>query len=170
MNREQRDGDPWLEDWQHEQTQAKTVFDEASPKLSFDKRRHSDLKTVRRVDVPEPREETINGHPVEVIFANINTRITNAFNAYVKENCDKNGYLKKKNLNEQQADGLKTLKEKVKKNEIYITQSDKTRKLVGNSRENYPSISDFYEYDSDFYPKPFSEIAMNRRKLVSFYE
>ena len=137
MNREQRDGDPWSEDWQHEQTQAKTVFDEASPKLSFDKRRHSDLKTVRRVDVPEPREETINGHPVEVIFANINTRITNAFNAYVKENCDKNGYLKKKNLNEQQADGLKTLKEKVKKNEIYITQSDKTRKLVGNSRENY---------------------------------
>ena len=30
-----------------------TVFDEESSKLSFDKRRHSDLKTVRRVHVPE---------------------------------------------------------------------------------------------------------------------
>ena len=29
------------------------------------------------------------------------------------------------------------LKDKVKKNEIYIAQSDKTRKLIGNSRENY---------------------------------
>ena len=29
------------------------------------------------------------------------------------------------------------LKNKVKKNELYITQSDKTRKLIGNSRENY---------------------------------
>ena len=77
MNREQRDGDPWSEDWQHQQTRAKTVFDEESSTLSFDKRRHSDHKTVRRVDVPEPQEEVINGHPVEVIFANINAGITN---------------------------------------------------------------------------------------------
>ena len=86
-----------------------TVFDEESSKLSFDKRRHSDLKTVRRVHVPEPREEVINGHPVEVIFANINAGITNVFNDYVRKNCDSKGFLKQKNLNEKEADGLKIL-------------------------------------------------------------
>ena len=100
MAREQRDGEKWSEEWQWEQTRQKTVYDEENSTLFFDKRRHTDLKTVRRLDPPEPCPQVINGHPVEVVLANINTGIQNIFQDYSEKNCDKNGFVREKNLTE----------------------------------------------------------------------
>ena len=59
-NREQRDGEEWSEEWQLEQTRKKTVYDEETATLSFNKKRVTDMKTCRRVHIPEPREESID--------------------------------------------------------------------------------------------------------------
>ena len=136
-NREQRDGEEWSEEWQMEQTRAKTVFDEETSTLSFARKRVTDMKTCRRVHIPEPREEAINGTPVEVALANINSRGENFARQYIKKNCDKWGNHRNQNLSEEQAEGIKSLKEKVKHKEIYITASDKTGQLVANTMENY---------------------------------
>ena len=136
-NREQRDGEEWSEAWQLEQSREKTVFDEETSTLSFGRKRVTDMKTCRRVVIPEPREESINGTPVEVALANINSRGENFARQYIKKNCDKNGFHRNQNLSQEEADGIKSLKQKLKDNQIYITNSDKTGQLVVNTKENY---------------------------------
>ena len=56
---------------------------------------------------------------------------------YIRKNCDKNGFHQNQNLSQEQTDGIKSLKDKVKNNQIYITTSDKTGQLVANTKENY---------------------------------
>ena len=137
MAREQRDGEKWSEEWQWEQTRQKTVYDEENSTLFFDKRRHTDLKTVRRLDPPEPCPQVINGHPVEVVLANINTGIQNIFQDYSEKNCDKNGFVREKNLTEQQIKGMKSVKEKQKNDGAYVSKTDKTGKFAGKNLDNY---------------------------------
>ena len=65
-----------------EKTREKTVYDEETATLSFNKKRVTDMKTCRRIHIPEPREESINGTPVEVALANINSRGENFARQY----------------------------------------------------------------------------------------
>ena len=96
----------------------------------------TDMKTCRRVVIPEPREESINGTPVEVALANINSRGENFARQYIKNNCDKNGFHRNQNLSQEEANGIKSLKQKLKNNEVYITNSDKTGQLVDRMQEH----------------------------------
>ena len=86
--------------------------------------------------IPEPREESINGTPVEVALANINSRGENFARQYIKNNCDKNGFHRNQNLSQEEANGIKSLKQKLKNNEVYITNSDKTGQLVDRMQEH----------------------------------
>ena len=72
---------------------------------------------------PEPREESVNGTPVEVALANINSRGENFTRQYIQNNCDKNGFPKTQGSTEEQTlkEGLKSLRKKVKDDELFIT-------------------------------------------------
>ena len=105
----------------------------------WNNKRVTDLKTCRRIEIPEPREESINGTPVEVVLANINSRAENFTKQYISKNCDKNGYPNAQKSAEQASivKGIKSIQKKVKNNQLFLTTSDKTGKMVANTRENY---------------------------------
>ena len=73
------------------------------------------------------------------VLANINSRGENYARDYIRNNCDKNGYPRNQNSDEEKLvlQGIKSIQKKVKNNEIFVTTSDKTSKLVANTKENY---------------------------------
>ena len=74
--RDERGGEEWTPKWQMEETLKKTVYDEEAGILDFQKKRVTDLKSNRRLIIPEPSENIVNNTPIEVGFANIKTRST----------------------------------------------------------------------------------------------
>ena len=112
----------------------KTPLDEEGQLLQFSKRRVTDLPTNRRINVPEPEDDG-----VEVVFANMKNRISQAARKYIDQNCEENGMIKTKNSNttEEVRRGTESLKERSKRGEIVVTMTDKSGKMSVNTRENY---------------------------------
>ena len=86
-SRVEREGDKWSEEWEHEQLESKKVYSEGEHKLTFSKRRVTDMSTCRRLNLPRAgsaREENI--------LANLKGRILEAGLKYITSKCDRNGY------------------------------------------------------------------------------
>ena len=108
-----------------------TVHNEAEAKIDFGNQRVTDLPTCRRIIVPDPVDEKS-----EVIFANINARISAVTLEFLENNCYKNGYPLEQNLSREQRNALKTLRAKTK-DDIVIVPTDKTGKLVIETKDSY---------------------------------
>ena len=104
--------------------------------LDFQKKRVTDLKSNRRLIIPEPSENIVNNTPIEVGFANIKTRVDNFVTVNMETKCDQKGYPRKSNLSANEMEGLKSLKHR---EDVFVTTSDKTKKLCVNTKENYVS-------------------------------
>ncbi len=134
MSRDERDGEQWTPEYQIEKNLFHTVYDEENGVLDFRKKRVTDLETNRRIIIPEPSENIVNNTPIEVGMANMKTRIDNFVQTTIKQKCNPKGYPRKSNLSSTEAEGLKSLRER---DDIFMTMTDKTKKLCINTKENY---------------------------------
>ena len=143
-SREEREG-PWTEEKEWEDVEAKTVHNEADKTMDFSKLRVTDIPECRRITVPEPMEDR-----VEVVLANIKSRISEATDKYVKENCDDKGNIRKGNISKEETEAVRSLQEKVDKKEIIINMTDKSGRLSVDKPENYiESMSPHYRNDEE---------------------
>ena len=133
-SRDERDGEQWTPEYQIQKTLLTTVYEEENGVLDFRKKRVTDLKTNRRIIIPEPSENIINNTPIEVGMANMKTRIDNFVQTNMKQKCDPRGYPRTSNLSSTEAEGLKSLRDR---DDVFVTATDKTKKLCINTRENY---------------------------------
>ena len=133
-SRDERDGEQWTPEYQIEKNLFHTVYDEENGVLDFRKKRVTDLKTNRRIIIPDPSENIVNNTPIEVGFANIKTRIDNFVKVNMKTKFDQRGFPRKTNLNADEMKGLKSLQ---RREDVFVTASDKTKKLCINTKENY---------------------------------
>ena len=69
-SRNERQGEGWTEEWEYEQLQSKRVYSELEHKLSFSKRRVTDMSSCRRLNLPDAGTAQ-----VENILANLKGRI-----------------------------------------------------------------------------------------------
>ena len=114
-SQEQRDGAPWTEEQEWEDVQAKTVSDTERGSMDFSKQRVTDLKTCRRINIPDPRNAE-----TETILANMKGKISAAAMKYIKEKCDERGNIKERNITSEEAAGLRSLKKRIEEEEITL--------------------------------------------------
>ena len=55
----------------------------------------------------------------------------------MKGNCDKFGNLKENNLEKRQVDAIRSLKDKIEKEDLVCVETDKTGKFGLDTKENY---------------------------------
>ena len=95
--RERREGRPWSPDEEYEDI----------------KQRVTDLSFNRRINVPKAQNVQI-----ETILANMTSRILGVTEKFAAEKCDKYGNIKDKNMTQEEISGMKSLKDRIKENEI----------------------------------------------------
>ena len=86
-SRSEREGEKWSEEWEIEQQESKKVYSEGEHKLTFCKRRVTDIATCRRLTMPMagPVKE-------ENILANLKGRIIETGLGYINSKCDSRGF------------------------------------------------------------------------------
>ena len=67
----------------------------------------------QRIMIPEARDDNI-----EVVFANMRTRIDNATDDYIRKNCDIKGNIKDSNIDKEEAAAIRSVKKKVSNGEV----------------------------------------------------
>ena len=82
--REERDGEPWTEELEWDKVRERQVFEEDSATMSFANKRVTDIKTCRRINVPDIADEQ-----TELILANMKTRAVGETRTCIQKNCDK---------------------------------------------------------------------------------
>ena len=135
----------WTEEWERKQLKEREVYCEETNTMDFSNRRVTDIPTCRRTIPPQPLppEET-------TILTNLKSRLKGVTKTYVKDRCDRNGNLKKNNLTKEEAEGIKSIKKKVKEEEWVIVQSDKSKRMTANTKQNYLKRLDAHtEGDTD---------------------
>ena len=131
-SRKERGGKPWSEEFEWNQVQQKTVFDDENRMMEFSKRRVTDLPSNRRIEVPDPSE-----NEEEIVFANMKKRISAVAKEFIDKKCRKDGALENNNITAEVMKGVESLKKRSKEGEIVITMTDKSKKMSVNTRENY---------------------------------
>ena len=124
-SREQREGQPWTEEKEWEDVRKKTVYDEIKGEVKFARQRVTDMPSCRRINVPEAKEDQ-----AEVVIANMKTRLANVTKQYIKDKCDNKGNIKQQNVSKEVMEGIKSLKKRVKENELLVIPTDKSGKMV----------------------------------------
>ena len=125
-------GERWTEEWEEEQSKEREVYCEETGRMDFASRRVTDIPTCRRTVPPQslPARET-------TILANLKSRLTEVTKTYISNKCDKNGNVKNNNITEDEAAGMKSVKKKVKEEEWVVMQTDKSKRLTANTKQNY---------------------------------
>ena len=125
-------GGKWTEEWAEDQQKEKEVYCEETNTMDFAKRRVTDIPTCRRTIPPRslPARET-------AILTNMKSRLNEVTRSYIKNRCDPNGNLKVNNITRDEADGMKSIKMKVNEEEWVVMQSDKSKRLTANTKQNY---------------------------------
>ena len=131
-SREDREGEPWSAEWQHLELPTSKVYDEDTKKISFSKRKVTEIPTNRRVFLPKPVDEK-----TEIGIRNLKNRVMETYQDYKKENCDEKGHIKKDNLSKGQRLGLKQCQEKAKAKEGVYNVTDKSNQFSADTPENY---------------------------------
>ena len=131
-SKRERDGEEWTKEWELEQVETKTVYNEPAGTMDFTKQTVTGLPTCRRIFVPGPASDH-----VEITLAHIKQGIDLITDKYIKDNCDSKGNQKASNLSKDEVAGLKSLKKRVADNEILIVPTDKTGKITVTTPERY---------------------------------
>ena len=88
--RQERDGEPWTEEWEMRQQEKKEVYRPVERRMEFSRRRVTDMPTNRNIYIPEPAEQD-----VETVFDNISSKVTAVAIDYIRTKCDKKAILRK---------------------------------------------------------------------------
>ena len=130
-SQEEREGEVWSEAWE-ERMMEKTVYDDSTHKLDFNKQRVTDMKSCRRIRLPQPTDTR-----TEVIMVNMLQRVLEKTKNYRETKCDKKGFPRQNNLSKIEKEGLRSLQTKVKRAELVVQATDKSKKLAFCSIESY---------------------------------
>ena len=133
-SREEKDFEPWSEESEWKEVMKKTVHDQESCHMNFQKRRVTDLSRCRRLETPD---ELHNMPNVEIVLASVKSQLAQINEEYIAAECDQHGNIRDTNLTAEEKQGLKSLKNRIKANEIHVAPTDKSGKLSVNTRENY---------------------------------
>ena len=136
-NKRERGNEIWTREWEEEKIEKEKIFDTQSNRLSFNRKRVTDLPTCRRIQLPDPEEENI-----EVEIRNMTQRMKGVVTEYKREYCDDKGRVKSNNLTEQQKRGLLECKEKAKNNEQLFMMTDKSMRMTVDTPVNYKRAMD----------------------------
>ena len=131
-NTEEMQLTPEQEEYMEEQeAMSRLTFDPVEKVFDDRKLRVTDLKECSRVTLPKPlpnKEETMIEMRREIH--------TNIYNTYRKERCNQEGE-QKPNLSPEEQEGLKTLRDRIKKKEILVMKTDKSGKMCVTTPEEY---------------------------------
>ena len=78
-----------------------------------------------------------NDDEEEIRRNNVKKELEGVFVNFMKENCDKYGNMKENNLGDKQVEAIKSLKDRMKKEELVCFETDKTGKFALDKKENY---------------------------------
>ena len=131
-NREKREGRPWSAQEELEEVLERTVLDEDAATMSFAKRKVTDMKTNRDINVGEAVDSV-----TETVLASLSASVHAVAAKYIASYCDKYGNIIETNLTKEEIGGLKSLKERVKTGEISVLPTDKSGRLAVNTTDNY---------------------------------
>ena len=135
MERNQREeGESLNEEEEWEKVQAKTVLDEENGTMRFSNRRVTDMKTNRRITIPDTMDENM-----EIVLANMKSRVVAVGKDYIRKNCDSKGHIKATNLKPEEEVGIKKLLKRIDDEEILVQATDKSGQLAVITPESYIS-------------------------------
>ena len=115
----------------NEQTNIRIVR-ESTNTVDYANMKATDIPTVQRLYPPKPG--TIRQ---EKILENIKMKMLNTVMDYKDKYCDDKGNIKNSNLSNEENDGLKEIKECIKKKEIIVSTTDKSGRFVVDKPKNY---------------------------------
>ena len=101
--------------------------------IDFRNLRATDLKNNKRIVYPKPDADDEE----EIRRNNVKRELEKVFVNYMNENCDKFGNVTENNLSEKQVKAIKTLKEKMKDEDLVCFETDKTGKFALDRKQNY---------------------------------
>ena len=101
--------------------------------IDFRNLKATDLKNNKRIVYPKPDADDEE----EIRRNNVKRELEKVFVNYMNENCDKFGNVTENNLPENQVKAIKTLKEKMKDDDLVCFETDKTGKFALDKKENY---------------------------------
>ena len=108
------------------------VYDNKEKRFSYAKKRVTNTKGNSRVNFP--REGA--SYEDESILEMVRMELMGVYKSYYKKNCNEWG-TQKSNLNEAERRGLKSLRKRVKENEIVIIPTDKSGRFAVMSLATY---------------------------------
>ena len=76
-----------------------------------------------------PRETTI--------LTNLKSKLGEVTKAYITSRCDSKGNIRDGNMTKDEAEGIRSIKKRVKEEEIVCIQTDKSKRLAVNTKQNY---------------------------------
>ena len=91
------------------------------------------MSKCRRIEVPEE----IKDSKVEIAIASAKSKLENITEKFISEKCDQRGNILENNLTHEETQGLKSLKQRIKNDEITVAPTDKSGKFSVNTKENY---------------------------------
>ena len=109
-----------------------SVVDNQKHTINFNNKRAASMKCNQRVFPLEPSDVEI-----EIKRDFLKVKLMDNYKKYIKENCHRNGAIKKDNLNPDQRNGMRSLKERVENNEIVVTNTDKSNKFSVMNTKTY---------------------------------
>ena len=111
----------------------KETFDEENKVLDFHKQKVTDMKTVRRLHLPEAIDDED-----ELLLQRIKYVVNDEWTKYVKENCNSKGEIRKNTtLTKAQKQGKDELVKQIADEDIVCGVTDKSSKLFIMSKESY---------------------------------
>ena len=128
---EEQDG-KWTKEWEEQQQQEKEVYNMGARTMVFANKRVTDLPTCRRTIPPRslPISQTL-------VLNNLKSRLCEVSRGYMSDHCNDKGFIKKSNITEEEALGIRSIQRRVAEREWTVMPSDKSGKLTVNLRDNY---------------------------------
>ena len=112
------------EEAEKRETNSHPLVDEETKIINFNNLRPTDLPTNKQVGVPP-----LASNKVEIQMAAIEAELVQTTKDYIEKKCDRNGFPNESNLNVEQIKGIKELIEMTKRENVIVTESDKSSKL-----------------------------------------
>ena len=91
------------------------------------------MKNNKRIIIPNPDDDDEE----EIRRNNIKKELEKVYVKYMNEHCDKFGNVNENNLSEKQVKAIKSLKEKMKNDDLVCFETEKTGKFALDKKENY---------------------------------
>ena len=125
----------------------------------------TELLTVQRLYPPKPA--TLNK---EVTMQSLKDKMLNKIREYRDKRCNKNGWVKERNISKTESEGIEEIKDKIKKKDIVVFTTDKSKRLTADSVENYSrALDDHVKNDTVIDEKKVRQLEVRMNQHLGHY-